>query len=76
MLGGAFIPIGQMPGFLRPLSASTPVFWATDAFNTLILRGGGLADILPNLGVLFAVGAVFLGTGAFVLGRRIRRGAI
>jgi len=76
MLGGAFMPLDQMPGFLRPLSASTLVFWSTDAFNTLILRGGGLADILPNLGVLFAAGAVFLGTGAFVLGRRIRRGAI
>ena len=76
MLGGAFMPLDQMPGFLRPLSASTLVFWSTDAFNSLILRGGGLADILPNLGVLFAAGAVFLGTGAFVLGRKIRRGAI
>ncbi len=76
MLGGAFMPLDQMPGFLRPLSASTLVFWSTDAFNSLILRGGGLTDILPNLGVLFAAGTIFLGTGAFLLGRRIRRGAI
>ncbi len=76
MLGGAFMPLDQMPGFLRPLSASTLVFWSTDAFNTLILRGGGFAEILPNLAVLIGVGTVFLGTGAFMLGRRIRRGAI
>jgi len=76
MLGGAFMPLSQMPGFLRPLSASTLVFWSTDAFNTLVLDGGGLADILTNLGILFAVGFVFLGIGAFALGRRIRKGAI
>jgi len=76
MLGGAFMPLDQMPGFLRPLSASTLVFWSTDAFNSLILRGGGLTDILPNLAVLSATGAVFLGTGAYLLGRRIQRGAI
>ena len=76
MLGGVFMPLDQMPGFLRPLSASTLVFWSTDAFNTLVLRGGGFVDILPNLGILFGAGAFFLGAGAFVLGRRIRRGAI
>jgi ABC-2 type transport system permease protein len=76
MLGGAFMPLDQMPGFLRPFSASTLVFWSTDAFNTLILRGGGLGDILPNLGVLFAAGVVFLGAGTLLLGRGIRSGAI
>lgn len=76
MLGGAFIPLDQMPGFLRPFSATTLVFWATDAFNTLILRGGGLRDILPNVGVLVGVGSFFLGAGAWVLGRKIRRGAV
>jgi ABC-type multidrug transport system permease subunit len=76
MLGGVFMPLDQMPGFLRPLSASTLVFWSTDAFNTLVLRSGGLVDILPNLGILFGAGTLFLGAGAFILGRRIRRGAI
>lgn len=76
MLGGAFLPLGQMPAFLRPISATTLVYWSTDAFNTLVLRGGGLADIVGNLGVLFAAGALLLAAGAFVLGRRIRRGAV
>ncbi len=76
LLGGAFVPLEQMPAFLRPFSESTLVYWATNAFNTLILRSGGIADILPNLGVLFATGAVFLVVGAAVLGRRIRAGVV
>jgi len=76
MLGGAFVPLSQMPSFLRPLSATTLVYWATDAFNTLILSGGGLADIVPNIAVLAGVGALFLIIGSLVLGRRIRRGAL
>ena len=76
MLGGAFLPLDQMPAFLRPLSATTLVYWSTDAFNTLVLRGGGLADIAPNLGVLFGAGALLLVAGVVVLGRRIRRGGL
>lgn len=76
MLGGAFVPISQMPGFLKPISASTMVYWATDAFNTLALHDGGLGDIIFNISVLFGVGFAFLAGGAFILGRRIRRGAI
>lgn len=76
MLGGAFVPLDQMPAFLRPLSASTLVFWATDALNTLVLRGGGLADIAANIAVLLGAGLGFMAVGAAVLGRRIRRGAV
>ena len=76
MLGGAFIPLDQMPSFVKPLSASTLVYWSTDGFNTLILRGGQLGDILLNLAVLFGAGSVFLVAGAMILGRRIRRGVV
>jgi ABC-2 type transport system permease protein len=76
MLGGAFIPLDQMPAFLRPFSATTLVFWSTDAFNDLILRGQGLAAIVPNLAVLLGAGSVFLALGATILGRRIRRGIV
>ena len=74
MLGGAFVPLPSLPGFVRPLSATTLVYWAVDGFNELVLRGGGLVDVLPNLAVLLGVGAVFLAAGALLLGRKIRRG--
>jgi len=76
MLGGAFIPLDQMPSFVKPLSASTLVYWSTDGFNTLILGGGQLGDILLNLAVLFGAGSVFLVAGAVILGRKIRKGVV
>ena len=76
MLGGAFVPLEQMPAFVRPLSASTLVYWSIDAFNALIHHGGGLGDILVNLAVLSAAGLTFLTAGALILGRRIRRGTL
>ena len=76
MLGGAFIPVSQIPGFLRPISAATPVYWSSQAFATLMLNGGSLADIVPNVVVLTAVGAAMLLGGAAILGRRILRGGV
>ncbi len=76
MLGGVFIPLSQMPSFVRPLSASTLTYWATDACNTIVLDGGGLTDIALNLAVLLGIGTAFLLGGALVLGLRIRRGAV
>ena len=76
MVGGAFMPISQMPSFLRPISASTLVYWATDAFNTLMLNGAGLGDIIGNLAVLLGAGITFLAAGALILGSKIRRGVV
>ena len=32
MLGGAFMPVSQMPSFLKPISAATLVYWSTEGF--------------------------------------------
>ena len=76
MLGGAFIPVSQMPSFLKPISASTLVYWSTEGFSKLIIDGGGLADIVPNLAVLTVVGLILMLIGALVLKRKIERGAV
>jgi ABC-2 type transport system permease protein len=76
LVGGAFIPVSQMPEFLRPLSASTLVYWATEGFNALILEGLGLSAIVPNLAVLSAFGLVCMTAGALVLRRKISRGVV
>jgi ABC-type multidrug transport system permease subunit len=74
MLGGAFAPVDQIPVWLRPLSRSTLVYWATDGFNALVQHGAGLAEIALNLTVLVAAGAVLLAVGVLLLGRRIAAG--
>jgi ABC-2 type transport system permease protein len=76
MLGGAFLPVSQMPSFLKPISASTLVYWSTEGFSKLIIDGGGLADIVPNLAVLTVVGLILMLIGAVVLKRKIERGAV
>ncbi len=76
LLGGAFIPVSQMPDFLLPLSQTTLTYWATDGFLALIVDSAGLAEILPNLAVLSLVGSLFLGIGAAMLRRRISAGVL
>jgi len=76
MLGGAFVPISQMPAFIRPVAASTPVFWSVDGFSKLTLGGGGFADIAVNLAVLLGVGGSCMVIGSLLLQRKLERGAV
>lgn len=76
MIGGSFFPLSQLPAFLHSLSQSSLNYWAADGFHTLILRGGGLADIAANLAVLAGGGVVFMAIGAWALGRRIKAGLV
>ncbi len=76
MIGGAFIPISQMPDFIKPISATSVVYWATDGFTKLIVHGGGFTDIIPNLMVLTVAGMAFMAIGALVLRRKIERGVV
>jgi ABC-type multidrug transport system permease subunit len=73
MLGGAFVPISQMPEIIKPVSAATIVYWATEGFTKLITHGQGLADIMPNVIVLTVVGVLFMVVGATLLKRKIER---
>lgn len=75
LLGGSFVPVSQLPDFVLPLSKLTLTYWATSGFNTLILEGGALADIVPNLLVLGGTGLACLMLGARLIKRRIDAGA-
>jgi ABC-2 type transport system permease protein len=76
MLGGAFLPMSQMPDFVKPVSAATIVYWASEGFTQLIVHGRGLAAIVPNLAVLTTAGLLFMFVGAMVLRRKIQRGVV
>ena len=58
-IGGAMIPPEIFPEPMATLSWLTPHRWALDAFRELIV-GAGVADILPQLGVLLAMGIVLV----------------
>ena len=76
MLGGAFMPISQMPEFIKPVSVFTIVYWATDGFTKLMVFGQGVVDIVPNLVVLTAAGVIFMTMGAIILKRKIEKGIV
>ena len=55
LLGGAMVPIEVFPPVMQTLAHLTPHAWALDAFHDLLLNGGGVVDILPQLAVLLAI---------------------
>lgn len=64
-LGGCMIPITFMPPLMQQLARLLPHSWALEGLQSLVRDGGGVAEVLPNLGVLAAYGAVVLALAAW-----------
>jgi ABC-2 type transport system permease protein len=47
-LGGIWVPSYVMPEVMRNISAWSPLNWSLEGFYKLFLRGGHVADILPD----------------------------
>jgi len=76
MLGGAFVPISQMPKFLLPVASSSPVYWSIDGFSKLTIGGGGFPEIAANLAVLLGIGGLCIAVGSRLLQRKLERGGV
>lgn len=63
MMGGCWYPIELFPNVVQNIVKILPTTWAMQGLLDLVLRGGGLMDILPEAGVLFAFAAVFFSIG-------------
>lgn len=63
MVGGAFIPGFLLGNFLNAVGKVVPHYWAMQAYNDLMIRGTGVADIWPYLGVLTGFVVVFFVVG-------------
>ena len=74
-LGGSFIQIENLPAAVRRVAPVSPFYWGTSGYQKLIRDDGVLLDVLPNVGVLAALGLVLLAAGAMLLQRKIRGGA-
>ena len=71
LLGGTMVPIEVFPDVMRTLSHVTPHAWAMDAFHRLLLHGGGIVDVLPEVTVLLGFAAVLLALAVFRFRRAI-----
>ncbi len=65
LVGGAFIPAFVLGDFLNTIGKAVPHYWALQAYNDLTIRGLGVADVLPELGVLTGFVVVFFAIGLF-----------
>ncbi|MGH9248799.1 MAG: ABC transporter permease [Acidimicrobiales bacterium] len=70
LIGGNFIPPGQLPEVLRRLSLFTPNGWAVQGFAELSVGGGTATDVVPHVAVLLAWAAVSAAVAAVLLPRR------
>jgi ABC-2 type transport system permease protein len=65
LLGGCLFSPDFMPPWLRTISYFIPHTWAMTAYQDLLVRGQGLAQVLPEIGVLLLFAAVFFGIGVW-----------
>jgi ABC-2 type transport system permease protein len=74
-LGGIMVPVYAMPTFMQTISVISPLAWGLNGTLDVFVRGGGLADVLPEAAALsaFFVGCVIL---AWLWQRRRRSGTI
>jgi hypothetical protein len=61
----------EIPDVMRTLSHVTPHAWAMDAFHRLLLEGGGLGQVLTEVGVLLGFAVVLMTIATFRFRRAI-----
>lgn len=72
-LGGIMVPKSVMPAAMSQLAEVSPMSWALDAFLTLLVGQGSLADIAPYCFRLLLMAALLGGGGWFLFRRRVQQ---
>jgi ABC-2 type transport system permease protein len=67
LLGGCWYPLEMFPVAIQTIVKINPMTWAMQGLIDLLLRRGGMVDILPEAGVLLGFALVFfiIGTWRF-----------
>ena len=65
------VPLEVFPPTVKTIAHLTPHAWGNDAFSTLLKHGGGLGDVLGDVGVLLAFAAVLLAMATWRLRRAL-----
>ncbi|MDQ7029670.1 MAG: ABC transporter permease [Ardenticatenia bacterium] len=58
-LGGTMVPVFVMPAFMQALARLSPHYWALQGYQDIIVRGLGVAAVLPEVGVLLGFALAF-----------------
>jgi ABC-2 type transport system permease protein len=65
LLGGCWYPIELFPPLVRTAVKVLPTSWAMQGMLDIVLRGRGLAAVLPEAGVLLGFAALFFVVGVW-----------
>lgn len=68
-LGGVMVPVSVMPAGLQSLARLSPMHWALQPWQAVLVRGASLREILPSLLPLLALALLTLGAAAWRLRR-------
>ena len=63
LLGGCWYPMEMFPSGIQTAVKVLPTTWAMQGLLDLVMRGQGLAEILPEAGVLLGFAALFFTVG-------------
>jgi ABC-2 type transport system permease protein len=53
-VGGIWVPLYIMPAPMQAIGSLSPLAWSLDAFNVVLLRNGGWAELAPHVALLLA----------------------
>ena len=72
-IGGIMVPKSVMPEAMSQLAEISPMSWALDAFLTLLVGQGNLADIAPDCARLLLFALVLGGGGLYLFRKRVQQ---
>lgn len=73
-IGGSMVPRYMMPPWLQDIGWFTPNAWAIEAYQGVLWRGQGLANLLPSLSTLAATALIGLVVAVGLSRYRLRLG--
>jgi ABC-2 type transport system permease protein len=72
VLGGVFVPIAILPGWIQPVSSTIFMSWSADLLRAS-LKPAPIHDFWGRLGMVVLLGSISFAIGRFVLGLVLRR---
>ena len=65
LMGGCWYPLELFPPAVQNVVRILPTTWAMQGMLDLVLRGGGLQNVLPEVGVLLGFAVIFFSVGVW-----------